>query len=374
LSIKGKKIIMGEPSLATLTAFLQEARRRYTFVTSDIEPDAPHRIPDSIQESGEENAATDWAQSPPAYRQFSPTIEAAWCRAAQVFYEGQIVTGIVTGWNRGGLLVRWDELQGFVPASQLRDVPLFDADDARDETLARWVGEELALKVIELDRSRNRLVFSERATVWGPKDGERLLSEVKAGEIRRGHISNLCDFGAFVDLGGVDGLVHVSELAWGRVTHPREMLAIGQEVEAYVISVDKDNRRIALSLKRLRPDPWTVVGEKYHIGQILHVTITNIVDFGAFARIEDGLEGLIHVSELTDETVTHPGEVVSMGEEVEVRILRIDSINHRLGLSIRQAATPSTGDESFGDDLRTRVELREPPTEIDWNASARSLY
>jgi small subunit ribosomal protein S1 len=364
---------MAEPSLETLTAFLREARRRYTLVTSDIGSDAPGRVPDSVQENGEEQDATDLAQSPSAYRQFSPTIEAAWCRAAKVFYEGKIVTGVVTGWNRGGLLVRWDELQGFIPASQLRDVPLFDADDARDETLARWVGEDLALKVIELDRSRNRLVFSERATVWGPKDGERLLSEVKAGETRHGHVSNLCDFGAFVDLGGVDGLVHVSELAWGRVTHPREMLTIGQEVEAYVISVDKENRRIALSLKRLHPDPWTIVGEKYRVGQILRATITNIVDFGAFARIEDGLEGLIHVSELTDEAVTHPGEVVSMGDEVEVRILRIDSANHRLGLSKRQAVLPST-EELIGDHLHANVELREPPTETDWNASARSLY
>jgi small subunit ribosomal protein S1 len=365
---------MGEPSLETLMAFLQEARRRYAPVTTDSGPDATCRVPESMQDSGEEHAAMDLAQSPSAYRQFSPTIEAAWCRAAKVFYEGQIVTGIVTGWNRGGLLVRWDELQGFVPASQLRDVPLFDVDDARDETLARWVGEELVLKVIELDRSRNRLVFSERATVWGPKDGERLLSEVKPGETRRGHVSNLCDFGAFVDLGGVDGLVHVSELAWGRVTHPRELLTIGQEVEAYVISVDRENRRIALSLKRLHPDPWTIVGEKYHIGQILHATITNIVDFGAFARIEDGLEGLIHVSELTDETVAHPGEVVSVGDEVEVRILRIDSVSHRLGLSMRQAELPPTDEEPLTDRLDVRVELREPPTEVDWNASARSLY
>jgi len=246
----------------------------------------------------------------------------------------------VTGWNRGGLLIRWHELQGFVPISQLRQVPLFPTEELRDETLARWVGEELALRVIELDRSRNRLVFSERATLWGPRDGERVLEGIEPGQVIEGSVSNLCDFGAFVDLGGIDGLVHISELSWGRVNHPRQILRIGQEIRAYVLGVDREHKRIALSLKRLKPNPWIEIENKYYVGQVTRATVTNVVDFGVFAQIDEGIEGLIHISELAEEAVPHPGDVLSVGDTVEVRILRIDSENHRLGLSMRQVAAP----------------------------------
>ena len=263
------------------------------------------------------------------------SLDAAWQNALRTYHEGQTVQCIVTGWNRGGLLVRWNELQGFVPASQLKEMPVFDDETSRDEVLAHWVGEELAVKVIEIDRTRNRLVFSERATIWGPKDGDHLLAEITPGEVREGRVSNLCDFGAFVDLGGVDGLVHISELSWGRVTHPRELLSLGESVRVYVISVDQDNRRVALSLKRLHPDPWSVVERKYAPGTIVPAVITNVVDFGAFARIEDGLEGLIHISELSSSAVTYPTEVVQPGDQVQVRVLRVDSANHKLGLSLK---------------------------------------
>ena len=281
------------------------------------------------------------AGPPPVEQAPDPAVEAAWEQAQRMFGEGMVVSGIVTGWNRGGLLIRWNDLQGFVPISQLRDVPLLRDDDSRDEALARWVGEELDLRVIELDKSRNRLVFSERATIWGPRDGERVLEEIAPGQVIEGCVSNLCDFGAFVDLGGIDGLVHISELSWGRVNHPREMLRIGQKVEVYVLGVDRENKRIALSLKRLRANPWVEIAAKYHIGQVTEATITNIVDFGAFAQIEEGIEGLIHVSELCEDTVSHPNQVVSIGQRAQVRILRIDSEKHRLGLSMR----PSMGAE-----------------------------
>ena len=199
-------------------------------------------------------------------------------------------------------------------------------------------GEELDLKVIELDRSRNRLVFSERATIWGPKDGLRLLESIAPGEIQQGVVSNVCEFGAFVDLGGVDGLIHVSELSWGRVSHPSEILQIGQPVTVYVISVDRANRRVALSLKRLRPDPWTIVDQEYYVGQVLDAVVTNVVDFGAFARIGEGLEGLVHISEFPEERkagFTRATEMIEPGETVSVCIVRIDSANHRLGLSMR---------------------------------------
>ncbi|MBC7237287.1 MAG: S1 RNA-binding domain-containing protein, partial [Chloroflexi bacterium] len=320
-------------SLGSLSNFLDVAMSRYYGHGQSAQ---------GAQEAAGPNNETP-AEIDGAYATTSE-LDAAWERAKRVFQEGTQVSGIVAGWNRGGLLVRWDKLQGFVPTSQLKDIPIFTDDESRDEKLARWVGEELSLRVIELDRSRNRLVFSERATAWGPKDGERLLNEITPGETRSGFVSNLCDFGAFVDLGGVDGLIHISELSWGRVIHPREMLEIGQQVQVYVISVDRDSRRIALSLKRLRPNPWATVDQRFHVGQVTQATVTNVVDFGAFAQIEEGLEGLVHVSELSDDPISHPSEVIHVGDQVLVQILRIDSANHRLALSIKRAANATSTD------------------------------
>jgi len=319
-------------SLESLSSYIEEVTRRCENVA-----EAASQTPStSDSQAGEGQTVGQASASPPARAPSSPDVESAWRDAELAFHDGRIVEGIVTGWNRGGLLVRWNSLQGFVPASQLKKVPVFEDEISRDEQLSRWVGEELQLKVIELDRSRNRLVLSERATMWGPKDGERVMAEIAPGETWRGYVSNLCSFGAFVDLGGIDGLVHLSELSWGRVGHPREVLTIGQEVEVYVMSVDRSNRRIALSIKRLQPDPWTVVSDKYNLGQLVPATITNVVDFGAFAQIEEGLEGLVHISELSETRVAHPAQVVKPGDQVQVRILRIDSANHRLGLSMRQ--------------------------------------
>ncbi len=311
-------------SLESLSRYLTEASRR----TASEEPERPNPEEATPPPPAEQTAAPE--QSRP-----SAALDAAWGNAQLAFCEGRVVSGVVTGWNRGGLLVRWRELQGFVPASQLKEVPLFDDPDQREGSLARWIGEELHLKVIELDRSRNRLVFSERATLWGPKDGDEVLEQIIPGEVRGGQVSNICDFGVFVDLGGVDGLIHLSELSWGRVSHPRDVLTIGEHVDAYVISVDKDARRIALSLKRLKPDPWSVVDQKYRPGEVITATITNIVAFGAFAQLEEGLEGLVHISEISEIKVSHPAEVVQPGDRVQVRILRIDSACHRLGLSMR---------------------------------------
>ena len=323
-------------SLESLSSFLEKAKKRYHFGLG--QPHPPSRAQASGGDGSGQNAPMHFGGTMPEMP-LNPKLEAAWEDAMRIFREGQVVGGIVTGWNRGGLLIRWNELQGFVPISQLREVPILEDDQLRDETLARWVGEELALRVIELDKSRNRLVFSERATLWGPRDGERILQELAPGQVVRGHVSNLCEFGAFVDLGGIDGLVHISELSWGRVNHPRQVLRIGEEIEVYVLGVDKENRRIALSLKRLRPNPWLQVETKYHVGQVTRARITNIVDFGAFAQLEEGIEGLVHISELSDGPIGHPSEVVSLGDEVMVRILRIDSANHRLGLSMRQTGS-----------------------------------
>ncbi len=196
---------------------------------------------------------------------------------------------------------------------------------------------ELQLKIIEINRARNRLILSERLAVqeWRQRRREELLDELKPNEVRRGVVSNLANFGAFVDLGGADGLVHISQLAWSRVNHPSEVLKVGQEVEVQVLSVDKDKKKIALSIKRAEVDPWTTVEQRYTPGQVVTGVVTKIAPFGAFARIEDGIEGLIHQSELTPGM--DPKANLHEGQQLQLRILRIDAERRRLGLSLRQA-------------------------------------
>jgi small subunit ribosomal protein S1 len=239
------------------------------------------------------------------------------------------------GYNRGGLLVEWRSLRGFVPASQLMDFPSTTNEFTRKKLLTERIGELLALRVIELNEDQNRLILSERAARALPGERADILTRLRAGDTVEGIVTNLCDFGAFLDLGGLEGLIHISELSWGRVGHPAEILERGQQVRAHVLDVNRDAGRIALSLKRLYPDPWATVQQRYQIGEIVSGTITNVVDFGAFARIEEGLEGLIHVSELAEGHFLHPRNVVSEGQQVTARILSIDGHARRLGLSLR---------------------------------------
>lgn len=241
----------------------------------------------------------------------------------------------VVGYNRGGLLVEWRNLRGFVPASQLSHFPTTRHPEARREALSNRIGERLKLRVIELEPDKNRLILSERAAEVANGKRHEILTELKAGDIIEGRITNLCDFGAFVDLGGIEGLIHISELSWGRVSHPADLLESDQLVRVCVLEVDKDNARIALSIKRLRPDPWKTVQERYHIGQIVEGRVTHVVDFGAFACLEEGLEGLIHISELAEGNFLHPRNVVSEGDTIRARILTIDGHSRRLGLSLR---------------------------------------
>jgi small subunit ribosomal protein S1 len=213
-----------------------------------------------------------------------------------------------------------------------------DAEERREE-LASRIGEELSLRVIEADREKGRLVLSERLSAPEGRSADDVWDRICEGDVCRGRVTNLCSFGAFVDLGGVEGLIHISEMSWGRVPHPRDVLRSGEEVEVYVLGVNRERQRIALSLKHLQPDPWSLVDERYEVGQLIEGTITNVVSFGAFARIEDGLEGLIHISELAEGDFLHPRNVVKEGDKVTVRILDIDSARHRLRLSLRQAWT-----------------------------------
>lgn len=259
-----------------------------------------------------------------------------WKLASETYEKDKTIELSVTGYNRGGLLVSWNTLRGFVPASQLIDFPVDIAEIARQELLAKYVGNSLKLRIIELDVASNRLILSERAAQAEPGQRAHVLSALKAGTICEGTVTNLCDFGAFVDLGGIEGLIHISELSWGRVGHPHDVLSSGQRVRVYIMSVEPEDERIALSLKRLQPDPWESVEQRYSVGQLIEGQITNVVDFGAFACIEEGLEGLIHISELAEGQFLHPRNVVREGDTVKALILNIDGPARRLGLSLRQ--------------------------------------
>jgi small subunit ribosomal protein S1 len=241
-------------------------------------------------------------------------------------------------------LVHWRSLQGFLPASQLQRMIRYTSDAERDSAFASRVGEALRLKVIEVDHSRKRLVFSERAALWSMGSSQCSWSELAPGQVRRGRVRNLCDFGAFVDLGGIDGLIHISEMAWRHVRHPADALQIGQEIDVFVMSVEPERKRVALSIKKLQPDPWETIAERYHVGQVVQARITNILSFGAFAHIEEGVEGLIHVSELGEGDVLHARDMIAEGETVLVRIASIDCSTRRLALSLcRPAAGPEPG-------------------------------
>lgn len=258
-----------------------------------------------------------------------------WQEVAHICQNDGLLELKVAGYNRGGLLVEWRSLRGFVPASQLVNFPATHDSHTRQAALMERVGQMLRLRVIELEPEKNRLILSERAAKVAAGQRSEVLGRLQAGDRVRGQVTNLCDFGVFVDLGGVEGLIHISELSWGRVAHPENIVRRDQTVEVYVLDVDPEAARVALSLKRLHPDPWKTVAERYGVGQIIEGQVTHVVDFGAFVCIEEGLEGLIHISELAEGHFLHPRNVVAEGDLVKARILSIDGRSRRLGLSLR---------------------------------------
>ena len=265
-----------------------------------------------------------------------PDPEHGWQAAQLAMDQGEVFTLAVCGANRGGLLVGWNGLQGFVPASHLTEMPSANNPRERVEELARYLGESITVRLIEVDPTQSRLVFSERATA-ARMAPSAILNSLRPGDVRQGVVTNLTAFGAFVDLGGVEGLIHISELSWDRVRDPGDILKPGQSVEVSVLGVNPDEGRVALSLKRLRPNPWRGVDSRYQVGQLLDGTVTNVVSFGAFVRIEEGVEGLIHISELAEGSYFQPRSVVREGDIVRVRVLNVDPAKQRLGLSLRQA-------------------------------------
>lgn len=263
-------------------------------------------------------------------------------REAQAAHEADtIIEAQVVGYNKGGLIVHVGKIRGFVPASQLEGAARGRGErELGEQDLAAQVGKTLKLKIIEIDRARNRLILSERAAMRELRrdQKQRLLEEIQEGEVRTGTVTSVADFGVFVDLGGLDGLIHVSELSWSKVSHPSEIVKPGDTVQVQVLGIDRNKNRIALSLKRLTPEPWTTIEERYHVGDLVNATITKLASFGAFARVDDGIEGLIHVSELSDKRINHPKEVVKEGDTLQLRVIKIDSAKRRLGLSLKRVA------------------------------------
>jgi small subunit ribosomal protein S1 len=255
--------------------------------------------------------------------------ERAWGRIERVMAEGGTITGPVIEVVKGGLILDIG-LRGFLPAS------LVDLRRVRD--LHPFVGQELEAKIIELDRNRNNVVLSRRAFLEESQSEGRkkFLESLKKGERRKGVVSSIVNFGAFVDLGGVDGLVHVSELSWKHVDHPSEVATVGEEVEVEVLDVDLERERVSLSLKATQEDPWKEFERKYQAGEIITGQVTKLVPFGAFVRVAAGIEGLVHISELSDSHVESPEQVLNVGDEVRVRVIDVDVSRRRISLSMRQ--------------------------------------
>ena len=273
-----------------------------------------------------------------------------WSKAEALLESKEAYQGKIEGFNKGGLIVGVGRLRAFVPASQVSQTRRMRYNgDTPEQRWSEMIGESLVARVIEVDRERRRLILSERAAAQESREAlkERLLSEIKVGDVRKGRITSLADFGAFVNINGADGLVHLSELSWERVDHPNKMLSVGDEVEVKVISIDTERRRIGLSMRQLQKDPWEDSVEDYHVGQLVEGTITRLVKFGAFARIDDHVEGLIHISELSENRIEHPKEVVKEGDKLALRVIKIEPDRRRIGLSLRKVDSAQYSDQDY---------------------------
>jgi small subunit ribosomal protein S1 len=274
--------------------------------------------------------------------------EKAWNRIEEAHAEQHTVEGPVIEVVKGGLIIDIG-LRGFLPASLV--------DIRRVRNLDSFLGQRLECKVIELNRSRNNVVLSRRAVLEEERKEERhrILTTLQEGDLITGTVSNLVDFGAFVDLEGIDGLIHISELSWNHVDHPSEVVEVGEEVQVKVLEVDRDRERISLGLKQTRKDPWQEIVERVNVGETIHGRVTKLVSFGAFVEVAEGVEGLIHISELADHHVETPDEIVRSGDEVDARIIDVDAKRRRLSLSLR----PKKEEHEEGDDREDRPRREE---------------
>lgn len=258
-------------------------------------------------------------------------------------------SGKITGYNKGGLIVPMRTLRGFVPASQLSARRRGDSSgETPEERWGEMIGDTITVRVLEVDRSRRRLIISERAALQETRETlkDRLLEALHEGDIRTGRVTSLAEFGAFVNIDGADGLVHLSEISWDRIEKPEEVLKIGDEVTVKVISVDPERRRIGLSIRQLQEDPWLRKVKALKVGQLVEGTITHLTKFGAFARINDDpdLEGLIHISELSEQRIAHPKEAVKEHDKLTLRVIKLDTERRRIGLSLRKVDSAAYAD------------------------------
>jgi small subunit ribosomal protein S1 len=292
-----------------------------------------------------------------------------WIDAEALMESGEIIEEEITGYNKGGAIIPFGRLRGFVPASHLTDLTPGMSDRKRQQRLAKLRGQKLPVKIIEVDRRRRRLVFSQRDAQkeWEEKCKTELLENLKEGDILTGRVSGLRDFGIFVDIGGADGLVHISELAWHRIDHPREVVKVGDEVQVVVLKLDQGEQRISLSRKQVLTNPWDNIEERYELNQLVEGTITRILDYGAFAEIEPGIEGLLHVSQLSRTNVEKASEVVKEGETHLLRVVSIDQRRQRIGLSLK-AVTAQEQIEWMAQHMSSAEELAD--TSVDESAVA----
>jgi small subunit ribosomal protein S1 len=298
-------------------------------------------------------------------------LERKWRAMQEQFESGAIIEAPVIDHNKGGLIVDCG-IRGFVPISQIVDFPRRPQNDQpRDaaqeiaEKLQPFVGRKLRLKILEVNRKANRLILSEKVALYEERREKRdeLFSNLRVGQKVRGTIRSIAPFGVFVDLGGIDGLVHKSELSWNKVNNPEAGYKVGDEVEAEVIDINHERGRISLSIRRLQPDPWHSTVADFKVGDVIDGTVTKIVNFGAFVRVRDGLEGLIHISELSHQRVAHPADVVHEGQRLRLKIISLDSERHRLGLSLKQAEEPPPRPAEQPRERRARPERAYDPSQ-----------
>jgi small subunit ribosomal protein S1 len=261
-----------------------------------------------------------------------------WEHVEKMVASDQSFDGHIEGYNKGGLIVPVHGLRGFVPSSQISSARRSQVQGDTPDRWAKLIGDPITVRVVEVDRERRRLILSERSTNTEGRQSlkERLIEDLKEGDERTGRVTSLADFGAFVNINGADGLVHLSEISWERVQHPNEVLSVGQEVKVKIISVDREKKRIGLSIRALQGDPWQDKVSRFKVGQLVEGVITRLTKFGAFARLEGDIEGLIHVSEISEGRIEHPKEAIHEGDAVTLRIIRIDPDQRRIGLSMRK--------------------------------------
>jgi len=274
----------------------------------------------------------------------------SWENADKLLESNSVIESKITGFNKGGLIVAVEGLRGFVPSSQVSALRRTQTTgDTPEQRWQKMVGQPITVRVVEVDRERRRLILSERAASTESRQSlkERVLDELEQGQVYTGRVTSLANFGAFININGADGLVHLSELSWDHIEHPKEVLEVGQEIKVKVINVDREKKRIGLSVRALQEDPWRSRVQKYSVGQLVEGVITRLTKFGAFARLEGDIEGLIHISEIAEHRIEHPKEVLKEGEVKSLRVIRIDADQHRIGLSLRKVDSAAYADKDF---------------------------